>query len=480
MDALVRLFDPPSLFFTSGVFAVCFGLFYVLYAAIGQGAGRAALGTAASLGFYAHFAGSMVVLPVAVATSDFCAARLMHALRNPTARRLTLLAALSVDLGLLGYFKYADFLTQIFLGRDAFQILAPVGISFFVFKSLSYVFDVYYETIEKPEKNYLFYLYFVSFFPTVLAGPIHRASTFLEECRKTVQPTSSDVARFGALFVVGLFKKTVVADTLSANFIARVFSEPERYSPIENWFATAFYGLYLFNDFSGYSDMATALAGLLGHRLPANFNEPFKAASVSEFWRRWHISLSQWFGDYVFKPLSFAWKSAGNWGAAAAAVATFALSGLWHGAQWSFVLWGSAHGLAVGYETVTARRRRRWSKKTAFRALGHLATLVFLLSTYPLFAAGDLQRAFAVYEKIFSPLEWESAVGWWNAYATAVVPYVAAALVAHFLPTALKNRIWKGVERIPWPAVAVAAAIMIVIAWQLRTSEALPVVYLKF
>ncbi len=481
MDALVRLFSGANLFFTGGVFAACFGVFYLLYAAVSRWAAvRTAFCLAASLGFYYFYAGYFVLLPAAVALTDFLAAQIIHLTKSALTKKLTLGLALSVDLGLLSYFKYAGFLTGIFTGQSAGEILAPIGLSFFIFKSLSYVFDVYYETIEKPEKNYWYYLHYVTFFPAMLAGPIHRAESFLEESRLKVSLSQAEIAKFGGLFVIGLIKKTAIADVLAANLVCRVFAAPETYSGMENLTATLVYGLYLFNDFSGYSDMATGLAGLLGYKLAANFNEPFKSASVSEFWRRWHISLSQWFGDYVFKPLSFAWKNAGTTGAAGAAVITFALSGLWHGPAWTFVLWGLAHGLAIAMETLLAKHRRKWSKNPIYRTLSHAATLVFLILTYPLFAAPSLESAGVVYAKIFSDHDWATALKWWETYGPAVIPAIVAAVALHFLPTNIKKRLWQWVEKAPWPAVAVAGAAAVILVWQMRSAETLPFVYLKF
>jgi D-alanyl-lipoteichoic acid acyltransferase DltB (MBOAT superfamily) len=249
---------------------------------------------------------------------------------------------------------------------------------------------------------------------------------------------------------LGLVKKTAIADVLSANLISRVFASPEMYSGMENLTATLFYGLYLFNDFSGYSDMATGLAGLLGYRLAANFNEPFKSSSVSEFWRRWHISLSQWFGDYVFKPLSFALKGMGSAGVAAAAIFTFALSGLWHGPAWTFVFWGLAHGLAIAVETLLVRRRRKWNKNSIYRALSRPATLIFLIMTYPLFAAPSLESAGVVYAKMFADQDWATALKWWETYGAAALPAAGAAVLMHFLPAKLKNRLWHWAETLPF------------------------------
>jgi D-alanyl-lipoteichoic acid acyltransferase DltB (MBOAT superfamily) len=479
MDALLRWLADPSLYFTSGVFAVLFATFYVLYAAASIPIFRAVLCLAASLGFYFHFAGRWVFLPVVVALIDYTAGRVLAALHSPTKRKIALWMAVGLDLSLLIYFKYVGFLGQIFSFRSAGEILAPVGLSFFIFKSLSYVFDVYYERLEKPERHLLYYVHYVSFFPAILAGPIHRAEEFLLRAREKIVLNGADIARYAGLFMLGLIKKTAIADVLAVNLVSRVFQAPELYSGVENLSAVLIYGFYLFNDFSGYSDMATALAGMLGYRLTPNFNEPFKSASVSEFWRRWHISLSQWFGDYVFMPLSFAWKEAGKWGAAAAALTTFALSGLWHGPSWTFVCWGTAHGLAVGIETLLAQRRRKWNKNALYRALSYPVTFIFLLATYPLFAAPTLSAAVVVYQKIVFDFSFDMWLSWYAAYAPVVPPAVAA-VVLHFIPSAVKRRLFEWIERLPWPVVAVGAAAVVVAVWQVRSADAVPFVYLKF
>lgn len=477
-------------FFNAPLFILCFTGFYALYllvVASGKSAGRALALVAFSFFFYWQFGGAWSLLLVATTFIDWRIALALPS-SNDSLRRLLLGAAVAVNLGVLAWFKYKAFLFGAWINLaeggspDALGLLAPVGLSYTTFKSLSYLFDVKNEMAEEPEPSYLHYLAYVSFFPNLLAGPIHRAVDWLPQLRAPFALNREQVGRAFFWFLSGLFKKAVIADPLAADYVNRIFDSPDRYSGFENLMATYAYGVHLFCDFSGYTDMALAVALLLGFDLAANFNEPFKARNVGEFWRRWHITLSTWFQDYVYLPLSYRWRSWGRWGAVLAVLLTFLLSGLWHGAGWTFILWGASHGAAIAWETATLRTRQGLRKRLPvflYDALSLLLTFQFLSLTYVLFRAEDLQAVGRMYGRIFGDFDLKLADDWAAAYPR-VLALLALGLGLHFLPLAWKSAACAAFTRLHWTLKAAACVLVVVVAYQFQSAEPLPFVYLRF
>lgn len=265
-------------------------------------------------------------------------------------RKRWLMGALVFMLGQLAFFKYTNFA----LGTLAsFGLFSPdvkldlpmlIGISFFTFQSMSYIIDVYRRQME-PTRSITDFAFFVSFFPTLLAGPILRARTFLPQLRKPVVVTH-EMMGVGTWFIImGLFKKCIISDYISTNFVSRIFDNPALYSGLENLLGVYGYALQLYCDFSGYSDMAIGIALWMGFHIPANFRAPYKSDSITDFWRRWHISLSTWLRDYLY--ISLGGNRCSRWRMYFNQFMTMLLGGLWHGASWNFVIWGSVHGVAL-------------------------------------------------------------------------------------------------------------------------------------
>lgn len=288
------------------------------------------------------------------------------------------------------------------------------------------------------------------------------------------------------LFIKGLFKKVVIADYLAENFVNRVFGNPGQYSGLENLMATYAFGFQLYADFSGYIDMALGIALLLGFELRPNFNEPFKAGNISEFWRRWHMTLSSWFNDYVFVPLSFAWRRWRRLGTVLAVLLTFFLSGLWHGPHWGYVLWGSSHGLIIALEVAGAGLRRRI--RTAmphglYRLLSILLTYQVLAFTYILFQAAVLGKDLAyiglMYDKILTQVDYSLLGDFVSAYRWVVVVLLLA-VVLHFLPCRYKEAVRTAFVRCHWLLQGVIIALAVVLIYQVKSAALLPFVYLQF
>lgn len=334
-------------------------------------------------------------------------------------RKRWLITALVISLGVLGYFKYSGFfisetitlLNSLGLNpRQSFlKIALPVGISFFTFQALSYVIDVYKEKIS-AEKNIINLLLYVSFFPTLLAGPIERASNLLVQL-KTEQHFSSDQLIGGAKLITwGLFKKVGIADRLAV-FVDQVYASPEVFGGSTLMLATLFYTFQLYCDFSGYSDIATGSANILGIRLVQNFNLPYLASSISEFWKRWHMSLTSWFRDYIFLPLSFALSGRINSERVmfiktdmfiyiTASLVTWLLTGLWHGAGYTFLAWGLLQCLFLVFYRWRTKPARRLYKKFGISPkngiinfTGTLMTFVAVMVSWIFFRAENISDA---------------------------------------------------------------------------------------
>ncbi|MBR1779936.1 MAG: MBOAT family protein, partial [Oscillospiraceae bacterium] len=256
-------------------------------------------------------------------------------------RRALLVLALAVSLGCLGFFKYTGFFASLVGLELSIQIILPVGISFYTFQTLSYVIDVYRGGVE-PEGHFGYYALFVSFFPQLVAGPIERPENLLPQLRAERTLRAQNLTAGGWLLLEGYFKKIVVADTL-APYVDRVFGVPEAALGPEIVLATLLFGIQIYCDFSGYSSIARGTAALLGIDLMENFRRPYGARTVRELWRKWHISLTSWFTDYVYIPLGGSRRGLPR--QVVNILIVFLLSGLWHGAGWTFVLWGLIHGL---------------------------------------------------------------------------------------------------------------------------------------
>lgn len=312
----------------------------------------------------------LYLVPLAVSAGvDYVAARAMARRESRAARRPWLVASVVANLGLLAIFKYADFAltTAAWLSNGAWAapalgLVLPVGISFYTFQSLAYTIDVY-RGRESAEPNAGRFFLYVLFFPQLVAGPIERSTALMPQLRAEPRWDAGRAASGLLLILWGLVKKVVVADRL-ALFVDAVYGNPQGYGPAALWLATYAFAFQIYGDFSGYSDIAIGSARLLGVDLMRNFRTPYASTSVTEFWRRWHISLSTWFRDYLYVPLGG--NRRGETRTRINLLVVFLVSGLWHGAAWTFVVWGALHGLYVLAERVTGTARDRlWSRSGA-------------------------------------------------------------------------------------------------------------------
>jgi len=372
--------------------------------------------------FYALLNWKFLALVFLMSTVDFLTARAIGGSENTRRRKLLLGFSIATDIGTLAVFKYFNFFSDSLanlLGNIGWQVppaalhlVWSLGLSFLAFRSLSYVIDTYRNTKEKPaipQTNYLDYLAFVSFFPAVETGPLARAHQLLPQFRQ--QPTLTSEEGTHAIFaiMVGLIKITI-ASKLGNDLVDRVFTQPELYSSTESLGAVYGYALQIYLNFSGYIDIALASALLLGFRLPVNFNSPYRAKNMPDFWRRWHITLSEWLRDYVFSSLPGSPRKTFNlyW----KAVATMLIGGIWHGAGWTFVIWGGLHGLGVALNQWWDQRRRKLKRKPSqqwwVKALCVFATFNFVCLAWVFFRAESVGQAWQVLARL-GALQFEMA-----------------------------------------------------------------------
>ncbi len=326
-------------------------------------------------------------------------------------RRLWLIMSLVTNVGILVFFKYANFLStninallhisDMSARIPLLKILLPIGLSFHTFQAMSYTIEVYRGN-QKAERHFGIYALYVMFYPQLVAGPIERPQNLLHQFH-TPHPFSYDDFVIGMRRVLwGLFKKCVIADRLGI-IVDNIYNHPQQQSATALILGTVFFAFQIFCDFSGYSDIALGVARVMGFHLMVNFNKPYNAKSISEFWRKWHISLSTWLSDYVYTPLSVRFRDYGMKAVIVAAIVTFLISGFWHGAAWKYMVWGLLHGIAISYEIATRKFRKKLFKKIpeqAGRLISLFLTFSYVCFTYIFFRANSLRDALAVIKKL--------------------------------------------------------------------------------
>lgn len=351
-----------------------------------------------SFWFYGYYNISYMWILISSLIFNYILSALME--RGKGAGRAGIMAALGIfgNLGLLFYFKYFNFFIEncnFFLHTDIRmeKILLPLGISFFTFQQLSFIIERYRGTA--PHYSLADYCFFISFFPQLVAGPIVLHSELLPQldARKNRYPTAENFYNGLSLFIIGLAKKILLADSLAVLVNAEYGNIAALDTP-SAWAVICFYMMELYFDFSGYSDMARGIGRMFGFRLPENFDSPFRAASVKEFWRRWHMTLSRFLSRYVYLPLGGNRK--GKARQCLNLLVVFAVSGLWHGANWTFVIWGLMHGLAAVFETVFPRARFKWEW------MNRLLTAVFVTLSFSVFRSDSLADALLLWRKLFT------------------------------------------------------------------------------
>jgi len=435
---------------------------------------------AASYVFYAGWDPRFVGLIVASTLVNAAAGRLI-ARGGPRRARAALVAAVAFDLGLLGAFKYYGFFAEsanralhgLGLGGDLpfLEVILPVGISFFTFQALSYVVDIHRRQLEPvPLLDFAVYL---AFFPHLVAGPIVRAAEFLPQLAWPRRLSAEDASYAAILIGRGLFKKVVVSSFLAEAIVDPVFAVPGLYSSPEVLLAIYGYAVQIYADFSGYTDMAIGIALLLGIRFPQNFDRPYGAASIRDFWRRWHMTLSRWLRDYLYIPLGGSRLGPGR--TYLNLLVTMALGGLWHGAALTFVAWGVFHGAGLAAERALAGVARGWRPPPAVGTwLGRLVTFHFVCLGWVLFRA----QSFADVLEIVS-----RTVGHWGPapmVTPAVVGLVIVSLAAQLLPEDFGPRLERGFAGLHPVAQGALLGVFAFVTVALGPEGVAPFIYFQF
>ncbi|MGB0954214.1 MAG: MBOAT family O-acyltransferase [Planctomycetota bacterium] len=433
-----------------------------------------------SYAFYAAWDWRFLSLILASTVVDYVAGQRIHASENPKARKRWLQLSLVANLGILGFFKYCDFFLASTaslleaIGLEAnlpvLGIVLPVGISFFTFQTMSYSLDIYWRRLE-PTRSLLDLALFVGFFPQLVAGPIVRAADFLPQLRTRTRFADIAFAPALLLFLAGFIKKACISDNLAPTVDA-YFADPSAFTAAAAWVAVPAYAVQIYCDFSGYSDMAIACAAMLGYRLCVNFEGPYLATSLRDFWRRWHISLSSWLRDYLYIPLG------GSRGSAFATqrnlAITMLLGGLWHGASWNFVIWGGLHGLGLALQ-------RGWDRGLGSRLPQSLVrtwissafTLWFVCVCWILFRAQGFPDAWTTLKAftLFDASGTQSLEGsWWSMF-------VALYLLHHAAARLRRTRL---LERTPSWVFATAYGSAFALAFAFMAVDHPPFIYFQF
>jgi D-alanyl-lipoteichoic acid acyltransferase DltB (MBOAT superfamily) len=458
------------MFFTSGKYMVFLAVVFFAYwllATLRQRRVPVLFILAASYYFYALWNPKFLALIILISAVDFLTARGIGRTESHARRKLLLWISILTDIGALFTFKYFNFfsvsLTELLnkfgLHTAPFvlqNLVLPLGLSFITFRSLSYVIDVYRKAMP-PTTRVVDYLTFVAFFPTVIAGPVVRAKELLPQFEARPALTNEEGTRAIFLIMLGLVKKVAIADFLANNLVGRVFDQPQLYSSVETLAAVYGYALQIYCDFSGYSDIAIGSALLLGFKLPINFNSPYRATSLVDFWKRWHITLSNWLTDYVYFSIGGLRKRPFN--LYRNVMLTMLIGGLWHGAAWTFVVWGGLHGLGLAVNRWWENRRRKLKRKARqewwVKALCVFATFHFVCMTWIFFRAASLSQAWDILKRLGALQPGAGNL------ATPVVTVLVLGYLSHWFPKDAFDKVRGGWHWLPAP---VQAALILTIA----------------
>lgn len=535
------VYDPTNpLLFSSSLFLGMFLIFYWVYILTKKHAHfRTVYVTLFSLFFYYKAGGLYFILLVISSGMDYFLAGAIHKSNKQTLRKTLLVVSMVTNLGLLGYFKYTNFLLDSFnniLGGSLalHDIILPIGISFYTFQTMSYTIDIYRREIE-PAKSFLDFTFFVCFFPQLVAGPIVRAKDFIPQIYQKISLSKKDTSMALFLIIGGLLKKAVISDYISLNFVDRVFDAPNSYTAFENLMAVYGYTLQIYCDFSGYSDMAIGLALLMGFSLPKNFDTPYQSKNITEFWRRWHISLSTWLKDYLY--ISVGGNRAGSlWGyffpslffvglllwsfsivtisfvplaVTLVAILVFVLSfllsknhektrvtnfnlmttmllgGLWHGASFRFIIWGALHGIALAVhkyymELFPKKETQNPISKKIGNLLALLLTFHFVAFCWIFFRAKDFPIALQIIENIQN-IHWQP-----EAFLTIIKGYqnvfllLAIGYLWHSVPKGVNAKLFSLFHQMPLVVKSLCLALVMWVVYATASSGPQPFIYFQF
>ena len=433
-----------------------------------------------SLFFYYKTSGIFVLLLIGTLVAVYLMTRRMSRCKGG-GRKWWLAGVVAVVLGVLGYFKYANFLGENFfliIGKEFhhWDILLPVGISFYSFQLLSYAIDVYRRELEE-EKDFLDYAFYITFFPQLVAGPIVRAKSFLPQLKKDIVLNRNEIEKGFFLIMMGLFKKSILADYLS-QYNDLVFANPGAYSGVETLMAIYGYAIQIYCDFSGYTDMAIGMGKMMGFDLGINFNKPYQSTSLTDFWRRWHISLSSWLRDYLYIPLGGNRK--GKFRTYLNLFITMLLGGLWHGANWKFIFWGGMHGVGLIVDKLWQKiTKGKFKEYRIARIVGWFITLHFVIFLWIFFRADSFATAWEIIGQVFNSFDLAYLPVFFETRKLFVLLLLLAVAI-HAIPSSKFGKVERAYIRTPFLVKVVAFIILIQCILQIKSSDVQPFIYFQF
>lgn len=460
-----------------------------------------------SLFFYYQSSGYFFTLLIFSTIADYTLGHLIYRSTGKSKKQLFVATSVIINLGVLSYFKYSYFfintINRVFdtnyevvnllaqlsnqlaeTNFDIDTIILPVGISFYTFQTISYTVDIYRGKI-KPVNNIIDFGFYVSFFPQLVAGPIVRAAEFVPQLYQKFKLTQREFSHALFLIMTGLMKKMLISDYISINYVDRVFEAPLSYSGFENAMAVYGYSLQIYCDFSGYTDIAIGVALLLGFRLPVNFNSPYKAINVTDFWRRWHISLSSWLRDYLYIPLGGNKK--GKLRRHINIMITMLLGGLWHGAHLRFIIWGGIHGAALVIHKLWLSLMKKlyspyhpnYKRSRLNRFLSVFLTFHVVTAAWIFFRAQNMRKARQMISQILYNFEVELIPRMIVSYQE-IFGVIALGFILHWLPAGFKERYRGWFIQTPWMVKVLAVILLVIIIYQVKSAAIQPFIYFKF
>ena len=533
------LYDSKNpLLFNNGFFVYFFTLFILLFFALrNHHKARRYVFCIFSLYFFYKASGWFVGLVLVSAVVDFYLSNAIYREKSQSRKKFLLVLSILFNLGMLFYFKYTDFFIEISnslfdTNFNPLNLILPIGISFYTFENLSYTVDVYRGEF-KPANKFSDYLLFLAFFPKLMMGPIVRAHDFVPQINEPYVISERDFAKGFFLIISGLIKKLVISDYITLNMVDYMFDNPALHTGVENLMAVYGYAMVIYCDFSGYSEIAIGIALWLGFKIPPNFMSPYQSLNITEFWRRWHISLSTWLKDYLYIPLggnrnfsiaSFIFVGgflvgsfimgvelfhlSNLWAAVVSAVlllifiipavitrktsgiaanfnllTTMLLGGFWHGASWNFIIWGAIHGVGLGIHKIwillTDKSFAAFNQSRIYKIISGILTFHFVCFAWIFFKAEDLEIAKEMIYQIFNNFDISVFGPFYDNYK-GVVWMILAAMVLHLIPDNLADKVIARTKTIPMVVYILVFFLFLILYGYFKSAEQVMPIYLQF
>ena len=533
------LYDSKNpLLFNNGFFVYFFTLFILLFFALrNHHKARRYVFCIFSLYFFYKASGWFVGLVLVSAVVDFFLSNAIYREKSQSRKKFLLVLSILFNLGMLFYFKYTDFFIEISnslfdTNFNPLNLILPIGISFYTFENLSYTVDVYRGEF-KPADKFSDYLLFLAFFPKLMMGPIVRAHDFVPQINEPYVISERDFAKGFFLIISGLIKKLVISDYITLNMVDYMFDNPALHTGVENLMAVYGYAMVIYCDFSGYSEIAIGIALWLGFKIPPNFMSPYQSLNITEFWRRWHISLSTWLKDYLYIPLggnrnfsiaSFIFVGgflvgsfimgvelfhlSNLWAAVVSAVlllifiipavitrktsgiaanfnllTTMLLGGFWHGASWNFIIWGAIHGVGLGIHKIwmllTDKSFAAFNQSRIYKIISGILTFHFVCFAWIFFKAEDLEITKTMIYQIFNNFDISVFGPFYDNYK-GVVWMILVAMVLHLIPDNLADKVIARTKTIPMVVYILVFFLFLILYGYFKSAEQVMPIYLQF